>query len=71
MRRISLQPTQLDDIVHEQTIITNCRQLFAGQVVGSWPIKRNRNLHQMIIRNVSDSPFKRILILVTLGSERG
>ena len=57
--------------MHEQTIINNYRQLFAGQVVGSWPMKRNKNLHQMIIGNVSDSPFKRILILVTLGSQRG
>ena len=55
--------------MHEQTIINNCRQLFAGQVVGSWPMKRNKNLHEIIIRNVSDSPFKRILILVTLGSQ--
>ena len=34
--------TQLDGIAHEQTII--CRQLFAGHVVGSRPIKRNKNL---------------------------
>ena len=39
--------TQLDDIEHEQTII--CRQLFAGHVVGFWPMKRKKNLHQMII----------------------
>ena len=30
--------TQLDHIAHEQTII--CRQLFAGHVVGSQPMKR-------------------------------
>ena len=30
-----------------QTII--CRQLFAGHLVGSWPMKRNKNLLQMII----------------------
>ena len=33
----------------EQTII--CRQLFAGHVLGSQPIKRKKNLHQMIICN--------------------
>ena len=33
----TLKP-QLDDIAHEQTII--CRQLFAGHVVGSRPVKR-------------------------------
>ena len=27
-----------NDIAHEQTII--CRQLFAGRVVGFWPMKR-------------------------------
>ena len=45
--------------MHEQTVINNCRQLFAGQVVVSGPMKRNKNLHQMIIRNASDNPFKR------------
>ena len=27
-----------------------CRQLFADHVVGSWPMKRKKNLHQMIIK---------------------
>ena len=36
-----LSPKQLDDIAHEQTIV--CRKLFAGQVVGFWPIKRKKN----------------------------
>ena len=44
---ICSQTPQLDDIAHEQTII--CRQLFAGHVVGSWPMKRKKNLHQVII----------------------
>ena len=35
--------TQLDDTEHEQTII--CRQLFAGHVVSSRPMKRKTNLH--------------------------
>jgi len=37
--------TQLDDIAHEQTIIS--RQLFAGQVVGSRPMQRKTDLHRM------------------------
>ena len=32
--------TKIDDIAHEQTII--CRQLFAGHVVGSRPMKRKK-----------------------------
>ena len=39
--------TQLDDVAREQTII--CRQVFAGHVVGSWPMKRKKNLLQMIM----------------------
>ena len=42
--------TKLDDIVHEQTII--CRQLFAGHMVGSWPMKRKKNLQGMIILGI-------------------
>ena len=38
---------QLNNIAHEHTII--CRQLFAGHVVGSQPMKRKKHLHQMII----------------------
>ena len=44
--------------VDEQTII--CRQLFAGHVVGSLPMKRKKLFHQMIIKNglyiFDDSP---------------
>ena len=36
-QNIILQPTQFDDIMYEKTII--CGQLFAGHVVGSWPVK--------------------------------
>ena len=32
--------TKIEDIAHEQTIIKFCRQLFAGHVVGSRPMKR-------------------------------
>ena len=42
----TLKP-QLDGVVHEQTII--CGQLFAGHVVDSRPMKRKKNLHQIII----------------------
>ena len=38
----------LNDIAHEHTII--CRQLFAGHVVGSRPMKRKKHLHRMINR---------------------
>ena len=43
-----LSQKQLNDIAHEHTII--CRQLFAGHVVGSRPMKRKKHLHRMIIR---------------------
>ena len=46
-QNIICSQTLLDGIAHEQTII--CRQLFAGQVVGSWPMKRKKNLLRMII----------------------
>ena len=42
----TISQTQLDDIAHEQTIIF--RQLFAGHVLGSRPMKRTKNLHRMI-----------------------
>ena len=38
---------QLNDIVHEHTII--CRQLFAGHVVGSRPMKRKKHLHRCLL----------------------
>ena len=40
MQNIICSQTQLDGIAHEQTII--CRQLFAGHVVGSRPIKQKK-----------------------------
>ena len=46
-QNIICSQTQLDDIAHEQTII--CRQLFAGHVVGSRPMKRKKKWHRMII----------------------
>ena len=47
VRNIICSQTQLDRIAHEQSII--CRQLFAGHVVGSRPMKRKKNLLQMIL----------------------
>ena len=47
MQNIICSRTQLDSIEHEQTIIY--RQLFAGHVVGSRPMKRKKNLLRMII----------------------
>ena len=46
--------TQLDDIAHEQTII--CRQLFAGHMVGSRPMKKKKNLRWIITPSVSIVP---------------
>ena len=46
---IICRQTNLDDIVHEKTII--CRQLFAGHMVGSRPMKRKKDLQRMIIDN--------------------
>ena len=46
-QNIICSETKLDDIEHEQTII--CRQLFVGHVVGCWPMKRQKNMQQMII----------------------
>ena len=45
VQNIICSQTQLDGIAHEQTII--CRQLFAGHVVGSRPLKRKKNLLRM------------------------
>ena len=39
----------VDSITHEQNIICSktliCRQLFAGHVVSSWPMKRKEKIH--------------------------
>ena len=43
----TLSQTKWDNIAHEQTII--CRQLYAGHVVGSQPMKRKKNLPRMIV----------------------
>ena len=46
-QNIICSPIKLDDIGQEQTII--CRQLFAGHVAGSRPMKRENNMHRIII----------------------
>ena len=55
--------TELDDIAHEQTII--CKQLFAGHLVGSRPMKRKKiapnddaNYQLLYHINPINSPFK-------------
>ena len=46
-QNIICSQTLLNGIAHKQTII--CRQLFAGHVVASWPMKTKKNLLRMII----------------------
>ena len=46
-QNIICSQTQLDGVAHEQTII--CRQLCAGHVVSSRPMKRKKNLLRIII----------------------
>ena len=45
-QNIICSKSHLDSTTHEQTII--CRQLFAGHVVGSRPMKRKKKMHRMI-----------------------
>ena len=54
-QNIICSQTLLDGIAHERTII--CRQLFAGHVVGSQPMKRKKNLLQMIMWILDTSAF--------------
>ena len=54
-QNIICSQTLLDGIAHEQTII--CRQLFAGHMVGSRPMKRKNNLLRMIIMFVPTKSF--------------
>ena len=59
VQNIICSQTQLNSIAHEQTII--CRQLFAGHVVGSQPMKRKKNLLRMIICIIYVSHFNVII----------
>ena len=45
-KNIICSQTKFDDIAHEQTII--CRELFAGHVVSSLPMKKKKNLQRRI-----------------------
>ena len=58
--------TEFDDIAHKQTII--CRQLIAGHMVGSEPMRRKKNLRQMIIR-FSSHPRAKVRHKGPLGSD--
>jgi len=42
-QNIICSKTHLDSAMDEQTII--CGQLFAGHVVGSWPMERKKKVH--------------------------
>ena len=46
-QNIICSQTQLNNIAHEQTIIS--RQLFVDHVVGVWPMKSKKILHKTII----------------------
>ena len=58
MSWISCCQTKLDDIAHEQAII--CRQLYAGHLMNSQPMKMKKNLQQMIttIHCASENMFR-------------
>ena len=56
--------TQLNDIAYEHTIIS--RQLFAGLMVDSRPMKRKKNLHWMI-NNFSVFFFQTCVLIITLS----
>ena len=68
-QNIICSQTKLDDIAHEQTI--SCRQLIAGHVIGSWPMKRKKNLDQMItnimLHSAVSAKFKRITFWTCLA----
>lgn len=50
-QNIICSETYLNSITYDKTII--CRQLFAGYMVGSWPMKRKKNLYRMIMVNIN------------------
>ena len=59
--------TQLDGIAHEQTIIFT--QLFAGHVMGSWPMKRKKNLLRMVVSNIQLKIQLNLSSMATLETE--
>ena len=60
--------TDLDGITHEQTII--CRQLSAGHVVGSQPMKMGEKIHRMIKTNIWNVWKCRRHLFITLTSQK-
>ena len=53
-QNIICSQTQLDNIVHEQTV--NCRHLFEGHVVGSRPMKRRKNFICILLIFFPETP---------------
>ena len=66
-QNIICSKSHLDSTTHEQTII--CRQLFAGHVVGSRPMKRKKKMHRMIIVFICMLMLKVFFILVGLHTQ--
>ena len=58
--------TQLNNIAYEHPIIS--RQLFAGLMVDSRPMKRKKNFHRMI-NNFSVFFFQTCVLIITLSDE--
>ena len=56
---------KLDDITREQTVI--CRQLFAGHVVGSRPMKRTKNVQRMIMPFIDVLHYDEYLLFCTMN----
>ena len=52
---------------HEQ-MISICRQLFAGHVVGCWPMKWQEKMHQMKIKNFPLRPAEPSNVLQSFSS---
>ena len=67
VQNIICSQTQLDGIAHEQTIIF--RQLFAGHVMGSRPMKRKKNLLRMVISNIQLKIQLNLSSMATLETE--
>ena len=66
-RMLFAAKTDLDGITHEQTI--TCRQLIAGHVVGSQPMKIGEKIHGMIMRDIG-LPFLRTFSSLPLVSNK-
>ena len=62
-QKIICSQTQLNAIAHEQTTII-CRQLSAGHVVSSRPMKRKKNLHEMIIAVITNLRISPVILMM-------